>query len=128
MRVLIGHHDVATAFVHKGTRYWIESHPLPGQRFCVLGPNAKRPRNNSYSAVVAMYLDHDGNVCSAFLHPGAEAAKVDAFETRFSHAKNDPVFAAAIDILRKFPVRVTYIGTTIIGGPGARSGTDGGAT
>ncbi len=101
VRILLGHHDEATAYVRGRACYWIERRPGWGQRMCQQTAHWTNVHRWGYKAAVAMFLDDDGDVRWAYLPKGATAARIESFARRFAEAMADAHFAAAIKLARE---------------------------
>jgi hypothetical protein len=96
VRVLVGHHDEATAYRQGATQWWVESRPSLGQRLCRRAPHLKRVMRGGYEGAAILFLDDAGGVRCAYLSRGSTPAQVDAFQRRFAAALKDRTLASAV--------------------------------
>lgn len=103
--LLLGHHDLDSAYVSPRARHWIESRPHFGQRVCLRGHGDYRISKLSYDAAVVYYIDEAEGFSVDSLWKGASLSEIDAFIATYPAAMNDAPFREAIAWARESAFR-----------------------
>lgn len=115
-QLLFGHDDETTAYVVDDypygfrlrckIRYWIETHPKRGDRFCSQTTNPKvagevwnKPKKSTYVEVGVMYLDDEGHVKWTGLHVWPKAEALEVFDRRCRERLNGSQQARLHDLI-----------------------------